>query len=147
MQVACVGERLVPAIGVLLLGIAGPLEVRERVRVGRRHPPRITPGENERTLTKLISFLTRGLLRNRPPLSLNRQAQPRMPGGGSTSKRPRAQLVLSYFYYYSQQDRSGLDAGRRLDLEGAGRHGAHLIDRLGERGAHQLRGGRSSGED
>ena len=44
MQVACVGERLVPAIGVLLLGIAGPLEVPERVRARRRPPPRITHG-------------------------------------------------------------------------------------------------------
>ena len=63
-----------------------------------------------------------------------------MPGGGSTTKGPGAQLLLTCYYSRTQQDRSGLDAGRRLDLEGAGRHGAHLVDRLGERGAHQLVG-------
>ena len=87
MQVACVGERLVPAIGVLLLGIAGPLEVRERVRAGRRHPPRITHGgkrTDESALLKVISFLYRRLVCSRPALSLNRQTQPRMLGGGST---------------------------------------------------------------
>ena len=91
MQVACVGERLVPAIGVLLLGIAGSLEVRERVRVGRRHPPRITHGgkRTDEFASWILDFvLLPALLRTRPRLSPNRQAQPRMPGGGSTSKGP-----------------------------------------------------------
>ena len=102
MQVACVGERLVPAIGVLLLGIAGPLEVRERVRVGRRHPPRITPGENERT--NFVNFV---LVPASTPYSAS--SQPQQTDSASDARgwldlegaagAHKSQLLLILIYY------------------------------------------------